>query len=261
MNAPSPQLLYYDIAPGVTAFSTTRHGGVSLGAYGELNINAYCGDDEGHVARNRELLAKKLGLPPTQLIVPHQTHGVETLVVDNDFLALPAERRALALEGVDAVMTHCQSVCVGVSTADCIPVLIYDETHHVVAAAHAGWRGTVNHVVTATLERMATLHGTRPQDVRAVVGPGISVRNFEVGQEVYDAFRLAGHDMGRIAKRYGKWHIDLPLCNKLQMESWGVPAENVTMSGICTYEAEADWFSARRLGIASGRIYNGLILR
>ena len=67
--------------------------------------------------------------------------------------------------------------------------------------------------------------------------------------------------MGRIAKRYGKWHIDLPLCNKLQMESWGVPTDNVTMSGICTYEAEADWFSARRLGIASGRIYNGLILR
>ena len=66
MNTPSPQLLYYDIAPEVTAFSTTRHGGVSHGAYGELNINAYCGDDEEHVARNRELLAKKLGLPPTQ---------------------------------------------------------------------------------------------------------------------------------------------------------------------------------------------------
>lgn len=110
--------------------------------------------------------------------------------------------KAATLEGVDAVMTDVPKVCVSVSTADCIPILIYDRVHHAVAAVHAGWRSTVLRIPEAVLQAMAGAYGTRPQDVEAAIGPGISLEAFEVGDEVYEAFRTAGFPMEEIARRY-----------------------------------------------------------
>ena len=90
--------------------------------------------------------------------------------------------------------------------------------HHAIGAAHAGWRGTVQRIAQHTLRKMTELYGTDPKELKAVVGPCISLKNFEVGQEVYDAFSAAGFPMERIARMYEKWHIDLPLCNQLQLE-------------------------------------------
>lgn len=110
--------------------------------------------------------------------------------------------KAVTLEGVDAVMTDVPKVCVSVSTADCIPILIYDRVHHAVAAVHAGWRSTVLRIPEAVLQAMAGAYGTRPQDVEAAIGPGISLEAFEVGNEVYEAFRTVGFPMGEMARRY-----------------------------------------------------------
>ncbi len=198
----------------------------------------------------------------TRLIIPHQVHGTEVLQVDTGFLQDPL--RGQRLEGVDAVMTDVPHLCIGVSTADCIPVLLYDTEHHCAAAVHAGWRGTVARIVQQTLRKMADAYATSPLRVRAVIGPGISRKNFEVGQEVYDAFRQAAFPMEQIAERYpekGKWHIDLPLCNRLQLEVGGVPSGHIEDCALCTFDHTDDYFSARRLGIRSGRIYTGIILR
>lgn len=81
----------------------------------------------------------------------------------------------------------------------------------------------------------------------------------EVGDEVCQQFADAGFEMSRIARKYAKWHIDLPLCNRLQLE--GVGVTDVQLSGICTYQQCNDYFSARRLGINSGRIFTGVLLR
>ena len=102
---------------------------------------------------------------------------------------------------------------------------------------------------------------TVPQDVVAVIGPGISLANFEVGQEVYEQFAQLGNDMERIAKMYDKWHIDLPECNRLQLVEAGVPERQILSADICTYDHCDEFFSARRLGIESGRIYTGIVLR
>lgn len=110
--------------------------------------------------------------------------------------------KAVTLEGVDAVMTDVPKVCVSVSTADCIPILIYDRVHHAVVAVHAGWRGTVLRIVEAVLHAMSGAYGTRPQDVEAAIGPGISLEAFEVGDEVYEAFRTTGFPMEEMARRY-----------------------------------------------------------
>ena len=95
----------------------------------------------------------------------------------------------------------------------------------------------------------------------AVVGPGISLESFEVGDEVYDEFGREGFPMEEIARRYGeKWHIDLWKANTLQLEGEGVRSENIEVAGICTYKNYDRFFSARRLSINSGRILTGIMM-
>jgi len=183
----------YHIAEGVTAFSTTRKGGVSQGNYSEFNINDYCGDCAEHVAENRRKLADELGISIDHIILPHQVHGVEVRQVAGDYFSMPENIRKMILEGVDAVMTNEKGVCIGVSTADCIPILLYDEEHHAVAAIHAGWRGTLARIVHKTIQEMAFAYHTEPKKLKAVIGPGISLEHFEVGDEVYEAFEQASH--------------------------------------------------------------------
>ena len=262
-----PELHYYNLSDDVIAFSTTRHGGASKGNYGELNINPYCGDDLAAITANREALCKTLDIEDSHLFLPHQVHDIECLDVTEDVLHASPEQRQQLLEGKDALMTTLPHICIGVSTADCIPVLLYDPRHHAKAAIHAGWRGTVSRIVKETFRKMQRRYGTLPEDTLAVIGPGISLKNFEVGQEVYDDFADHGFDMRLLARKYPcrnnpaqeKWHINLPLCNQLQLESVGVPRSHIQQSGICTYDDVADFFSARRLGINSGRIYTAII--
>ena len=261
----------YKQLTGVTAFSTTRHGGVSQGAYATFNANHYCGDRPEDVAQNRTLLCERLAVEQSSLIVPHQTHNTRTMVINRNFLLLPHDVQTAMLEGIDAVCTDQKGVCVCVSTADCIPVLIHDPKHNVVSAVHAGWRGTVKRIVEKNIEVLADTYGTVPSDCRAVIGPGISLTAFEVGDEVYETFRKEGFDMTTIAKRFPalhatssddgqRWHIDLPLCNKQQLMECGLSEANIHLSGICTYSQSDDFFSARRLGIKSGRILNGIVM-
>ncbi len=246
---------------GVTAFSTTRQGGCSQGRYATFNINRFCGDDETHVEANRAALCQRLAIRPSRLIVPHQVHGTVVRRIDREVLESPMDVRDSLLDGVDAVMTDLAGVCVGVSTADCIPVLLYDADHHAVCAVHAGWRGTQQRIVARAVESMRQAYGTQPSALVAAIGPGISVDHFEVGDEVWQQFAAAGFPMETISRREEKWHIDLPACNRLQLLQQGVPADRIILSGICTYAQSDLFFSARRLGIASGRIYNGLVLR
>mgnify|MGYP002520120785 FL=1 len=103
-------------------------------------------------------------------------------------------------------------------------------------------------------------YGTDMNDVLACIGPGISLESFEVGDEVYESFSKAGYDMNRIAKKYDKWHIDLWEANRIQLKEVGVKHANIETAGICTYKEYHDFFSARRLGIKSGRILSGIML-
>ena len=262
-----PSLLRYDIADEVLAFSTMRHGGASTGAYAEMNINYYCGDAPQAIAENRRLLCSELGIADSQLLYPHQTHGCKVVEIDRELLALPSGEQQQRLDGVDAVVTRQRGICIGVSTADCIPIIIYDPRHHAVAAVHAGWRGTVGRIVQKAVAEMAARFGSEVGSMSAVIGPGISKKNFEVGWEVWQQFADAGFPMDEISDsaeqndRGRRPHIDLPLCNKLQLIEAGLSGHAVTECGICTYDNAADFFSARRLGIDSGRIFTGVMLR
>lgn len=281
----SKMIKEYNIAADVMAFSTTRQGGVSQGNYGEFNINEFCGDNPECVEANRKALAHELGVEENLILIPHQVHGVEVRQIAGEFLSMPENIRKMVLEGVDAIMTNLKNVCVGVSTADCIPVLLYDEKHHAVAAIHAGWRGTLARIVHKTMQEMAFAYKTEPKHLKAVIGPGISMENFEVGDEVYEAFEQAAFPMEEIAAQYPnaafkanpeerermaaegnidqplKWHINLPLCNKEILIHCGVLEENIHDCGICTFAHSDEYFSARKLGTDSGRIYTAIMLK
>ena len=256
-----PVLLEYDLGDGVRAFSTTRSGGCGKGAYGEFNANMFCGDDKKNVEANRKYLCAELGIGTKSLIIPHQVHGTVCADIDDGFMRLGDDERAERLEGVDAMLTCEKGVCIGVSTADCIPILLYDRKKGVAGAVHAGWRGTARRIAEKAVGRMKDEFGSRAEDIRAVVGPGISLESFEVGDEVYDEFGREGFPMEEIARRYGeKWHIDLWKANTLQLESEGVRSENIEVAGICTYKNYDRFFSARRLSINSGRILTGIMM-
>lgn len=256
-----PQLTYYDIDSRVTAFSSTRHGGYSEGDYGEFNVNRYCGDNPEAIAQNRKALCKALGISDDRLVMPHQVHGTGITQIGKTFFRLSKDIRHTALEGIDALITNVPGVCIGVSTADCIPIIIYDPEHHAAAVVHSGWRGTVANIAGVAVESLRMAYHSRPEALKAVIGPGISLDSFEVGDEVYDQFAEAGYPMDRIARREAKWHIDLWACCRLQLEASGVLPANVQVAGICTFANSDDYFSARRLTIDSGRILTAVILR
>lgn len=191
--------------------------------------------------------------------------GVEALGFQVEDLALPRQvhsdnvcwmQEAGRPEATDAVITDKPGLCVCVKTADCIPVLLYDTRKRVVAAVHAGWRGTVSRIVQKTLKLMQPLE---PTDIHAIIGPGISLEWFEVGDEVYDAFQQEGFPMERIARRSssGRWHIDLWEANRWLLEEMGV--RDIFVEGTCT-RTSPDFYSARRETINTGRNYNGIYI-
>lgn len=192
----------------------------------------------------RDCGVEALGLRLEELALPRQVHS--------DHVCWMSE--AGRPEATDAVITGKPGLCACVKTADCIPVLLYDTHQRIVAAAHAGWRGTVSHIVQKTIRQMQP-HS--PADLHAIIGPGISLEWFEVGDEVYEAFRAAGFPMERIAKRVGAWHIDLWEANRWLLEQEGV--KDIYIQGTCTRACD-DFYSARRETINTGRNYNGIFI-
>lgn len=247
----------------ISHFVTTRQGGVSGGNYESFNCTPYSSDNKESVLRNQQKLCNSFNLSADQLLIPYQVHGTEIAVIDNSYLQLTPEERSQYLYGVDALITDQSGCCLCVSTADCVPLLLYDTRKNVIAAIHAGWRGTVSRIVEKAIESMQKRYNTNPSDIIAAIGPSISLTGFEVGDEVYQTFFDEKFRMDAISSRNtktGKWHIDLWEANRFQLLDSGVLPSNIELAGICTYQNHERFFSARRLGINSGRILSGIIL-
>ncbi|MBP3228414.1 MAG: peptidoglycan editing factor PgeF [Bacteroidaceae bacterium] len=245
--------------PDVTAFATERGGGVSTGEYASMNVCHYNGDAPEAVAENRRRLAERLGIPAANIVLPRQTHSTRVALVDAPPMV---NGQWSTVNAVDALITQTPGLCIGVSTADCIPVLLYDPRTRTAAAVHAGWRGTLGRIVRRTVEAMDALCGVRPEDLRAAIGPGISRAAYEVGDELPQAFADAGFPIDQITSRSGgRWHLNLPLANRLELRAAGVPDAHISDCGLCTYTHADRFFSARRQGIRSGRVYTAVVIR
>lgn len=246
-------------------FMTTRMGGISQGEYDSFNLGEFAGDDPENVMGNRKRLAASLNLEDVnQFVLPYQIHGDGILKVDQEFLSLSSRERREASSGYDAVVTHLPHVCIGVTTADCVPLLAYDPVHKVLAAIHAGWRGTVARIAQKTVRLMAQEYGCHPSNILVGIGAAISQEQFEVGEEVLQAFGEAQIDLRNTSCRNsatGKWHIDLQLVNKELLLCEGIYSQHIEIMPLCTYTRGDLFFSARRQGVKSGRMVTGGVLR
>jgi len=171
------------VLPGIRHGFFTRNGGVSDGIYGSLNIGLGSRDDQDRVVENRGRVADALGVKRDRLVTPWQYHSDVTLTVERPW---KNDDRPEA----DAVVTAVPGLALGISTADCTPVLFADPEAKIVGGAHAGWRGAFAGVLESTVTAMERLGANRARIV-AVIGPTISQANYEVGHDFRDSFLAA----------------------------------------------------------------------
>ena len=244
-------------------FVTTRHGGVSKGNYATFNLGEYAGDNPEDVRTNRQILSDAIGVVPERLLVPHQIHGTTIRIIEDSFFRLPVQAQKQYIDGTDALVTTLPNVCVAVTTADCVPILLYAPDVKAVAAVHAGWRGTVQEIARKTVHLLTQQLHANPACLRAGIGPSIGPQAFDVGEEVVEAFR-ATTDLSLIMHRNpltGKAHINLWEANRQQLLKAGLSANHIEIAAICTHTHAADFYSARQRGIASGRVLSGIFLK
>jgi polyphenol oxidase len=217
----------------------TRDGGVSGGIYGTLNCGPGSKDRPEDVAENRRRVAHELGTVADRLVSPYQYHSAEVFVAEGPWTREDAPR-------ADALVTKEPGLAIGVSTADCVPVLFADAEAGVAGAAHAGWRGALSGVLEATLDAMEML-GARRAAIAAAVGPAISQTAYEVGAEFRDTFLQADAANARfftVPSTGAKPHFDLPGYAAMRLREAGLI--RVDELNICTYPQENRLFSYRR---------------
>ncbi len=197
---------------------------------------------------------------PYPVIQGHQVHGTEVAIISRQGITREE------LEGYDAFITDLPGVAIGVRTADCVPILLYDPRNRVIAAIHSGWKGTVQKVAAKTIGIMETRFKTAPEDLLAVIGPSIGPESFQVGEEVVTYFKDAGFPLSRIWSFHGTGdgspmsgghHIDLWQANRWILQECGLRDENIRNPEIDTY-TDPSFYSARREGIACGRNINAI---
>jgi YfiH family protein len=245
----------------LTHFCSTRFGGYSIGNYGAFNLSPFTGDVPRNYQQNLQKLLHRFDIDQSRLIYPFQTHGAVVKAIDESFFNYSAQERVALLNGVDALVTNLPKLCVAVTTADCVPILLYDSKQRVVAAIHAGWRGTCARIVEKTIDLMKLNYGTNPIDVIASIGVSISPDAYKVGEELVTEFENHHFESSIIFKhtRQGLY-LDLWAANKWLLEGCGVPSDHIEIAGICSFAQSDQFFSARKLGIQSGRMLSGIMI-
>lgn len=252
------KLYQFDIlaaVPEIKHFVSGRKGGKSEGGLNELNLSYNVNDDPENVDHNRWLLASTLDVPAGKLVFPQQTHSTNVKLINR--LNYTEEHKE-----TDALITNTKGIFIGVMSADCVPILIYDPVHKAVAAIHAGWRGTIGKIVERTLKAMVENFGTGTSEIIACLGPSICQEEYEVGPEVVEEFeKVFGKEDGLIKRSdNNKGYLDLTKANKLQLLEMGVKSANIEVSDFCTYQDNDKFFSARRSKNSDGRFAAGIMI-
>lgn len=224
--------------PGLQHAFFTRDGGVSKGIYDSLNGGLGSQDDSAHVAENRRRMATALGVAPADLLTAYQVHSPDVATATQSWDAANRPR-------ADAIVTRTPGLAIGITTADCGPVLLADPDKGVIGAAHAGWKGALGGILDATIKAMEAL-GAERQGIVAAIGPLIRQQSYEVGAEFIDRFTAADArhaDFFIPSARDGHAMFDLAGFIRMRLEQAGVLM--IDDLGNDTY-AEPQFFSYRR---------------
>ena len=264
----SPLLDHFPLSHGVTY----RYGGVSEGDFASFNMGLHVGDDSETVVENRKRLARVLGVDPHHLTCGEQVHGVGVTRVTPELVGKGAFSWDDSIPNSDAIHTNLVNVPLLLLVADCVPVLIYDATHHAVAVVHAGWRGAIAHIVERTMDSMYDAYGTMPSDCYLFIGPSIGADSFEVSEEIGEQFQQDMHalelsqvdEVVRYIQRVGQTmptpHVDLKGYLAACVVQKGVLLEQVSISSTDTMTNDG-CYSYRRDQGRTGRMAMFSVLR
>lgn len=224
--------------PGLRHAFFTRDGGVSGGFYGSLNGGLGSNDDPGHVAENRRRMAARIGVGPENFLSVWQIHSPDAVVATGPWEAASRPR-------ADAIVTQTEGLALGVTAADCGPILFVDPNARVIGAAHAGWKGALTGVLESTVEAMEKL-GAERGGIVAAIGPLIRQHSYEVGDEFVERFIEADTENAAYflpAARAGHAMFDLAGFIRMRLENAGVLM--IDDIGVDTY-SDGRFFSYRR---------------
>jgi len=224
--------------PGLRHAFFTREGGVSGGIYGSLNGGLGSNDDPSHVAENRRRMAEQIGVSPARFLSAHQIHSPDAVVATGPWQGASRPR-------ADAIVTRAEELAIGVTAADCGPILLVDSNARVIGAAHAGWKGALTGIVESTVDAMEKL-GAERTGIVAAIGPLIRQHSYEVGGEFVERFVEADAENALFfipSRRDGHSMFDLAGFIRMRLENAGVLMIDDT--GIDTYSDER-FYSYRR---------------
>ncbi|MER3525076.1 MAG: peptidoglycan editing factor PgeF [Ignavibacteria bacterium] len=224
---------------------STRRGGVSAAPYG-MNCSFHVGDEEANVRANRHQFFASLNIAQHELAIPRQVHSATVCRADS-----PG-----AYEACDALITCGRKVFLAVSVADCVPIFLFDEKQHAVAAIHAGWRGTAGRIVERTVECMVTEFSSDPSDLLAFIGPAAGVCCYNVGEDVADMFAPSF-----VRRAEDKMFVDLKAANAAQLRRNGVNDTKIEIHPACTICDAEHFHSYRRDRERSGRMIGVIGMR
>jgi YfiH family protein len=225
------------LPPGVQAAISLRSGGVSQGDYASLNPAAHVGDDPAAVSANRAVIRQQLALPAEPVWL-NQVHGIAVARAD----------QVLGVPEADASYTRESAVVCVVLTADCLPLLFCGDGGEVIAAAHAGWRGLHAGIIDATVKAM------NAHQLQVYLGPAIGPADFEVGDEVREAFvnRHSANADAFVALAPGKWLADIYRLARNNLYELGI--DQITGGDCSTVRDPQRFYSYRRDGARTGRM-------
>ncbi len=245
---------------GVPHAFTTRLGGVSTGPYASLNLGPGCrepvtdpttqGDRQTNVDDNYQRLMRVMGWQTHRRAWVNQVHGGSVHPV-----RLPSDDQPTqALTEADALVTDQRRLILTIRVADCVPILLADRQHRVVAAVHAGWRSLIKGVVINTLHSLSHHYHIKPSELVAAVGPAISLHHLEVGHDVAGAFHQAQLSQHVHTNPGPKPHVDLSGAVHTQLRTAGVHDDAIDMTDRCTFRDANEFFSHRRDQGITGRM-------
>jgi len=233
---------------------STRRGGVSRGPFESLNLGLHVGDDPAAVLENRRRLCQALGVELDALVAGDQVLGNVVAWATEAHRGRGARHANTALPHTDALVTDTPGLVLAAFSADCPLVALADPVRRAVGLAHASRRGTLGSIALRTVRAMERLLGCRPADMVAAIAPSIGPCCYEVGGEVAAEARAALPDAERfLARRNGRWHMDLWAANAAQLAEAGLDPRRIEPPSLCTRCRAETFFSHRASGGTTGR--------
>lgn len=232
---------------GVVHGAFQRHGGCSPIPWNSLNLSTTCGDSRENVIENRRRVLNVLGVHTEKFFDVWQVHSSKVVITD--------ETRDINQPYIqaDAITTEKKCISLLMRFADCVPIFLYDVNLKVIGIVHAGWKGTINKIISKTIEKMIKTYGTSPKNLLAGIGPSICVKHYPVGESVIKQLIAEYPDnWGNFVNvKENKIHLDLRKINKMLLTQSGV--SNIEESRICTICDVGNWFSHRGENGQTGR--------